>query len=304
MRGFFIILIIGIAFSVNSASVQATEKKLLTFDDLMKVKRVADPQISPDGKWMAYSVTAVNKGKKQPEFRHLDRAAVGGRGATTHPFSRRTSRPRWSPDGKEIAFVSTRDGSSHICLLPLEWGRSGRIHRYRNRSGRSPVLVRMGSTPCSLRRSIPSAITAIRRRRSAAMRPKKSGGRIPGEGSLASRLLFRHWTDWKDGKRSHLFVTPANASQPPRDITPGDYDVPPFSLGGPTTMRFLPMAKKSVTHPITIPTKSARQCGSVSGESGNGRDQEDYVKSGLRRISAIFSATEIYCVSRPVPRGI
>ncbi|MFZ0858805.1 MAG: S9 family peptidase, partial [Candidatus Acidiferrales bacterium] len=57
---------------------------------------------------------------------------------------------------------------------------------------------------------------------------------------IAERLLYRHWTDWADGKRSHLFVV-ATANGTPRDLTPGaDYDVPPFNLGAPEAIAFSP----------------------------------------------------------------
>ncbi len=60
---------------------------------------------------------------------------------------------------------------------------------------------------------------------------------------IADRLLFRHWDSFKRGKRSHLFVVSAeaNASESqPKDLTPGDYDTPPFSLGDPTAFDFAP----------------------------------------------------------------
>ena len=54
------------------------------------------------------------------------------------------------------------------------------------------------------------------------------------------KLLFRHWTAWSDGKRSHLFVVAATGGIP-RDLTPGaDYDVPPFNLGEPEAIAFSP----------------------------------------------------------------
>src|SRR5207302_1107025 len=56
-------------------------------------------------------------------------------------------------------------------------------------------------------------------------------------------LLYRHWKAWKDGTRSHVFVVSANGGEA-RDLTPGDYDAPPFSLGGPTDYAFSPDSKE------------------------------------------------------------
>jgi tricorn protease-like protein len=59
----FTALLITGFFSTGISSLSAATKHALTFDDLMKVQRVADPQISPDGKWVAYAVTVVDKEK-------------------------------------------------------------------------------------------------------------------------------------------------------------------------------------------------------------------------------------------------
>ncbi len=56
---------------------------------------------------------------------------------------------------------------------------------------------------------------------------------------VTDRLLFRHWDSFKRGKRSHLFVVSSDGGDP-RDVTPGDFDVPPFSLGDPTAFDISP----------------------------------------------------------------
>jgi dipeptidyl aminopeptidase/acylaminoacyl peptidase len=57
---------------------------------------------------------------------------------------------------------------------------------------------------------------------------------------IYEKLLYRHWTTWWDGKRSHLFAVSADGGAP-HDLTPGaDYDVPPFNLGEPEAIAFSP----------------------------------------------------------------
>jgi dipeptidyl aminopeptidase/acylaminoacyl peptidase len=57
-------------------------------------------------------------------------------------------------------------------------------------------------------------------------------------------LLFRHWVSWKEGRFSHVFLVPPDGSAAPRDMTPGESDVPPFSLGGPDDYAFSPDSKE------------------------------------------------------------
>jgi len=56
---------------------------------------------------------------------------------------------------------------------------------------------------------------------------------------VADRLLYRRWNFWKEGKRTHVFIAPSGGGEA-RDVTPGDYDAPPFSLGGPIDYAFSP----------------------------------------------------------------
>src|SRR5262249_9103906 len=97
-------------------------------DDLFRFKRVADPQISPDGKTVAYVITNVDlEGNRTSSAIWL--AAVDG---STEPrlltnSGKKDRHPRWSPDGKTIVFVSNRGGSSQLWLLDLGGGEARQI---------------------------------------------------------------------------------------------------------------------------------------------------------------------------------
>ena len=88
--------------------------------------RLSEPQISPDGKWIAYSVSTPDL-----ETNHAihDIWLVPAAGGDARKLTRSGSdtRPRWSPDGKKLAFISGRDGTPQVYYVPLEGGEATRV---------------------------------------------------------------------------------------------------------------------------------------------------------------------------------
>src|SRR6476661_4647339 len=89
---------------------EAADKRPMTFDDLMAFKRVADPQISPDGTQVVYEVTEILDVATNKKQTHLWLAATDGKTPPRQLTSsgKRDAHGRWSPDGSQILFESTR----------------------------------------------------------------------------------------------------------------------------------------------------------------------------------------------------
>ena len=95
----------------------AQTKRPFTFEDMIQLKRIGEPIVSPDGKWVAFSAVDVNL-DENTRTPHLWIVPMGGGEARrlTPPDGKGEDRPRFSPDGKRIIFESSRDGSSQIWM--------------------------------------------------------------------------------------------------------------------------------------------------------------------------------------------
>ena len=110
--------------SFFSGTLGAQDKRAFALGDMFAIDRVADPQVSPDGKSVLFVVTDVLKDENRTNS-DIWITPVNGGGTAAKPFAvspKGDRNPRWSPDGKTVAFVSTRGGSSQIWLVPAEGG--------------------------------------------------------------------------------------------------------------------------------------------------------------------------------------
>lgn len=220
---FFIITVIGLSLSLTLS--QAQTRKALTFDEFIKIKRVTDPQLSPDGKNLALVITAMSL---ETNRGNSDIYLVPAAGGAPVPFVFSPAAdyfPRWSPDGKHLAFISTRGGSPQVWIIPAGGGESRKLTDFPggvgsfswSRSGKFLLLTSSVFPDC------PDLETNRKRFE------EQENSRVKAR--IYDHLLFRHWNSWFDGTRSHLFLFPLEGEKP-LDLTPGDFDTPPIALGG------------------------------------------------------------------------
>lgn len=215
----------------------AQTKHAMMFDDLISVKRVGDPQISPDGRQVAYTVNVISKEQNKGKRSIWIVSTSGGDTRELIASNGNNDTPRWSPDGQRIAFLSTRDGAPQIYVAdasganPLKvtnapegvgefiWSPDGRMYAFV-----TDIYPECKDLKCVAEKSEAAEKSKVK-------------------AVVSEHLLYRHWTEFKRGKRSHLFVV-SSAGGEPKDLSPGDYDTPPFSLGDPTAFAFSPDAKE------------------------------------------------------------
>ena len=225
------------------AAVAAQSKRPMTFEDMMKMRRLGDMDLSRDGKWVLFSVTDVDLQKNSRTSHLWIVPAAGGQERALTASAAGESRGRFSPDGKQILFLSPREGGQQIYLSSFD-GASGEIGEAHKLTSISTEADGATWSPEGQNILFTSSVypdcadDACNQKRDDDLAASKVKARI------FTQLLYRHWNAYTGDKRSHLFLVEA-AGGVPRDLNPGDkHDVPPFSLGGPDAYAFSPDGKE------------------------------------------------------------
>jgi dipeptidyl aminopeptidase/acylaminoacyl peptidase len=219
-------LMMGVTLFLVLGGNVAEAKRPMTFHDLMKVQRISDPQVSPDGRWIAYVQGAVDfEANKVVKHIWLIRAEGGDpKQLTTGEGS--DSRPRWSPDSESIAFISARGGKSQVWIIPVHGGEARQLTSISTEAD-GVTWAKKGDALLFTSQVYPDcADDACNKKRLEDAEKSKVKARLIDE------LLFRHWDAWREGKYAHLFTVSAQGGTP-RDLTPGAVDSPTWFLDAP-----------------------------------------------------------------------
>jgi len=230
-RLIFLLLIITISFSL-------AQKRAFEIEDLYSLKFIADQQLSPDQNFIAYSLTSyrLKEGKSNSDIFILDLKTKQLK-QLTH-FEGTDFQPRFSSDGKNLFFISTRTKETQIYKLPLDGGEPIQLTNIStgindlvvSPDGRYIAFTTKVFPECSDKDDCNKRINE-----------RIEKGSI--QAHLADELLFRHWNEYSDGRRSHIFVLDLKTNKI-KDATPGDFESPIFSLGGPINYDFSPDGKE------------------------------------------------------------
>lgn len=212
--------------AVVFAASLAAQKQPFDVQALLKIARIQEPQLSPDGKTVAFTVQTIDLAQNTKPKQIYSVALNGGAPRQITTAGSTNERPQWSPDSKQIAFISDRSGSAQVWIMNADGTTPRQVTNLSTEAsgvlfspdGKKLVFVSDVFPDCQ--------DDACNKAHLEAEKDSKVKART------YTALLYRHWTTWQSKRRSHLMVVDV-AGGPVKDLTPGDRDVPPFSLGGP-----------------------------------------------------------------------
>jgi dipeptidyl aminopeptidase/acylaminoacyl peptidase len=224
-----------------SVPLAASAAQPFTVDDLVRLKRLSDPQVSPDGRYVAYVLRETdmeaNQGRTDIWLLDLGQKEAQPQRLTTDPANDMS--PRWAPDSRTLYFLSTRGGSSQVWRIRLDGGEAGRVTNYPLDVGSLRVSPRGDALAISMEVLPECNDLRCTKDKLDARAKDKATGRV------YDKLFIRHWDTWSNGTRSHLFaarlLADGTAVDAPVDLSKSvDADVPSKPFGGDEDFAFSP----------------------------------------------------------------
>ena len=211
-------------------SAQGRVQRPMTFEDFAAVKNVGDPQVSPDGRWVLYSVRTTDVGaNKRTSVTKLH--PIAGGAARQFPDAKTAaSEARWSPDGRRVAYIA----NDQLWIADASGANPRQISNV-NAGASGPVW-----SPTGDRIAFVTGVYPGCDRDACNIERAKAADTAKVKAHIADNLLYRHWNAWTPETRAHLFVVAPDGTGL-RDLTAKlRYDVPPGPFGGSEGYAFSP----------------------------------------------------------------
>jgi len=223
----------GLALAVVSPALAAG--RAFEIADYYRTAFVGSPALSRDGSAVVFSVRRYEL-EKGESWAEIWMANVDGGNLRQLTFGHHhDSSPTFSADGRQVFFVSDRSGDSQLWVMAVDGGEARQLTRFPTGVD-NPVVSPDGRFIAVLSQVYPECGADAECNRTT--QKAITGG--PLKVHVADELLYRHWTEWRDGRYRHVLLVDAASGEVTADATPGRWDSPTFALGGPPGYAFSP----------------------------------------------------------------
>jgi dipeptidyl aminopeptidase/acylaminoacyl peptidase len=219
------------------AAMPQGETHPFSIHDMLAMDRISDPQVSPDGKWIVFTLrkTDLDANKGRTDLWLVSEDGKELKCLTTHEAG--DFNPRWSPCGKKIWFLSSRSGSVQVWRIPIEGGEAEQITNLPLDVGNLQVSPKGGMITFSMEVFPGKGCPKCTKEEMDKIAGQKTTGRI------YDHIFIRHWDTWKDGRRSHLFIMNTEDKKVIKLMKGMDADAPTKPWGGTEEIVFTPDGK-------------------------------------------------------------
>lgn len=236
MKRFSLMFVIALIFSTN---LFAAEKHPFGFDDMIKMHRISEPKVSPDGKWIVFTAGLPNLKANKVE---KNLWIVGSDGQGLRQLTDSSTSPNygtvWFKNSQEFLFVSVDKGSGQIWKMNPFTKKKAQITKF-------PIDVdNVKLSPDENWILFSAEVFPDCSDFECTVKKDKEIEDNPVKAKIYDDLLFRHWDTWASGKRNHLFIMPV-AGGAAIDLTQGiNEDAPTKPFGGGEEVAFSPDSKE------------------------------------------------------------
>jgi len=227
------------SLALFSFSVTAWAAHPLHVEDVQRLSRVGGPRVSPDGKWVAFTVTRSDVAKNRSVTNiWMVPAAGGDPQQLTFAEQGSNADQRWSPDSRYLYFVSNRvDNKRQIFRLSVAGGEAKQVTTVPTGVD-AYVLSPDGKTIAISATVFPSCTDMACNEKMAKERTDN-----PVKARVITEMPFRRWDSWVDGMRNHIFLISSEGGVA-KDVTPGDVDSPIWTESGSEEVAFSPDSRE------------------------------------------------------------
>ena len=214
----FGLLALGVPLAAPHLAAQTRQP--ITVESFLALKVVGDPQLSPDGSLVAFTVAQASLDDNRNISRIWLVPVAGGEPRQFSAGPGTDLAPRWAPDGQSLAFVSTRGGSPQVWRASLSGGDALQVTSVDG--GVNDFLWAADGRQLYVTSDL---------KWPAEQETDQRNGKYPTGARIWTDLFYRHWNEWRVGIRQHVFRVPLGEGKA-TDVTPFDRDVPTLALGG------------------------------------------------------------------------
>src|SRR5580658_5700251 len=208
-----------LSLALLGASVVFAQKQPLTVETMMRIARIGEPALSPNGRMVAFTVTTPDVAQNTKPQQIYVVSVDGGTPRQITQEGTQNERPRWSPDSRQIYFVSNRGGPSQIWVMDADGTHARQVTHIATEAS-APMLTADGKSLLFLSSVYPDcgADDACNKRNLDDEAESKVKARI------YTSLLYRHWNEWQTKRRQHVMAMDTGGTGL-KDLTPGPREV-------------------------------------------------------------------------------